>query len=173
MVVLLLEAGATPTAKDSKGQTAPQLLMSNEISYSGVSEEQLREVLMALITKCPDLVKVRDAEGRTPLHFAFEFGKAWAVTMLVVADSDLRALDNLGRVPQQVLDSKLKSTGPGKKKAPTEWEKCETAYREAVEAINTTRDLRSPSRFVGAPTVMDIFAAVEREKRAKEDPKRP
>lgn len=59
-----------------------------------------------LLDKMPHYLEIRSAEGKTPLHLAFELGRYYAAKKLIEAGANQTVRDNLGRnILHSILDT--------------------------------------------------------------------
>ena len=99
----LIDAGADPSAPDSRGQTP--LHVASARSYS-------KAVALTALIDAGANPMAPDANGRTPLHLVAENKfdiSASVVSILIHAGADPRAPDDRGRTPLQVATSQSRN----------------------------------------------------------------
>ncbi len=118
LVGALLDAGAAVNASGPRRKTALSTSISFMVSYWGFgrmdnSPSAEREATLAIVrllldrgasifSNKPELVRLQDAAGQTPLHWAAEFGQVGMARLLLESGASLEASSHQGLMPLDV-----------------------------------------------------------------------
>lgn len=98
----LLDAGASPDAVNSVGQTGMLLLLGGGADVgASVDQQNLLELLQLLLARHPDL-RLHDQRGVSVLHACAMHGLLLPARALLAAGADPTCCDSRGRTPREV-----------------------------------------------------------------------